>query len=495
MSSEKKHKYNDYAYRLANMKNNISDKNNRFKDFKMPEKLIIGDSAEKLTNDSLPINQFNFNDYKNINTVLVNGWFLGYQEYSILSQNGLIQNIIQSYAQDCVREWIEIKSTSKDKSESKQNKINMINRRFEELQVRDKIKNAVELTIMYGGCKIYPKIRGDDSQIGGNEYLTPFRKEKMTKGDLLYLKVIEPLYATPIEFNATNPLSEDFYEPSTWSILSTLMHSSRLCHFVYNYVPTLLKPIYWFNGMPLIQLCLDYIMGFETVRQNVVEIAKKYNVNILKTNMTSLLNTDQGAFMQGADIETRVKIAQKFKDNFSIFLLNNSTGEEEEWQQYNMTLSGLDNILSQNAEYVCAVAQIPAIRLFGTSPKGFNSTGENELRIYYDQVRAKQMAIVQPPLQKIFEIVQIDLFGEIDDDLIFSFKPLWTESSMEIAQIQAIKKDINTAYVQTGILTSSEVRKNMSEDVNSGYSNLSEDFELNDEEEFLDEEEEISGRV
>lgn len=311
----------------------------------------------------------------------------------------------------------------------------------------------------------------------------------MKKGDLLYLKVIEPLYVTPVEFNATNPLMEDFYVPKIWTVLTTPMHASRLCHFSYNYVPTLLKPIYWFNGMPLVQLCLDYIMGFESVRQNVVGVAGRYNINIFKTNMEALLNYQDGVtYQNGQDTLTRLKLAQALMSNFSIFALSNDAASPEEWQQFNMTIAGLDNLLNQNAELICAVTRIPAIKLFGTSPKGFNSTGENELRIYYDLIRSMQMTVLQTPLQQTFELIQMNEFGEIDPDLKIDFKPLWTPSALEMSQIQSIKKDINIAYAQETILTAEEIRKNLNEDPDSGYSDLSENFEEDDEDELTDEE-------
>lgn len=488
--ARKEYKFSSFAEDLINKHDERKNTPNRFKNFEIPKSqspLIVKDGDQKLTNDSLPINSINFQQYGKINATLINSWFLGYQEYSLLSQNGIIQNIIQAYSQDCVREWIEIKSINKSKKEASEDKIRAINDRFEQLKVREKIKNAVELTIMFGGCKIYPKIKGDDSTEGGIELQLPFYKEKMEKGGLLYLKVIEPLYATPLQFNATDPLAEDYYVPTNWSILAKQIHSSRLCHFAYNYVPTLLKPIYWFNGYPLVQLCLDYLMGFETVRQNVVGVSGRYNINVFKTNMDALLY-NEGTFSDS--FYKRLKLAQELQTNFSIFAMSNDPASPEEWQQFNMTIAGLDALLNQNAELVCAVTRIPAIKLFGTSPKGFNATGDNELRIYYDLIRSIQTSVIQPNLQQIFELVQIDLFGKIDPDLQIHFKSLWTESAVETSQIQLNKANINSIYFDKGILGASEIRESLNGDPNSGYSDLAENFEEADEDELTDEESE-----
>lgn len=488
-NQRKNYNFSDFAQSLINQHNQQNSAQNRFRDFKMPNNSNMAFDSEKktLTSDDLPINNVDFGQYSKINATLINSWFLGYQEYSLLSQNGIIQNIIQSFAQDSVREWIEIKSISPEKKLKNEDKIRQISARFEELKVREKFKHAMELTVMFGGCKIYPKIRGDDATEGGTELELKFTKEKMGKGDLLYLNVIEPLYATPLAFNATNPLNEDFYVPSMWSVLAKPVHATRLIHFSYNNVPTLLKPVYWFNGYPLVQLCLDYLMGFESVRQNVVGVAGRFNLNIFKTNMNSLL-FDDGTF--GKSTYDRLKIAQQLQSNFSIFAMSNDPASPEEWQQFNMSIAGLDTLLNQNAELVCASARIPAIKLFGTSPKGFNATGENELRIYFDLIRSMQTSIFQPNLQAVFELVQIDLFGEIDSDLQIHFKPLWTEKPLESSQIQVNKANINSIYFDKGILSAEEIRKSLNADAQSGYSNLEEDFEENDEDDLTDEESE-----
>jgi phage-related protein (TIGR01555 family) len=443
---------------------------NRFSDFKMPESFKITTDAEKMTNDSLPINQFDFAQYGKINKTLVNNWFLGYQEYSLLSQNGIIQNIVQGLSQDCTREWIKITSTSKIKN--KDDKIKKIEKEFRRLKVRKTIKLAMELTFLMGGCKIYPKIKGDDSTEGGDTLSLPFYKEQMKKGELLYLKVIEPLWANPLTFNASNPLLEDYYEPSLWNVVGKNVHESRLLHFKYNYVPTLLKPVYWFYGVPLVQLCLDYILGFETIRQNVVGISGRYNLNILKTDMNSLGNDYSSTFKEGQSLEDRLKVAQYYMSNFSIFALSNDQTNPEEWQQFNMTIAGLDGLLGQNAELIGAVTRIPAIKLFGQTPKGLNATGEIELKLYYDLCKSLQTDIMQDNLQEIFELVQINLFGEIDDDLEIEFNPLLLMSKKEKEEINVMKKDVYVSYVQTGILTTEEVRQKLNEDPDSGFHGL-----------------------
>jgi len=452
--------------------------------FKTPDNppSILAKDGDKLTTDSLPINQCNFGPFGKINNTLLNSRFLGYPEYSLLSQNGIVQRIIQTLSRDCVREGIKIFS-KKTGSSSGNEKITAIENEMKRLNVQGKIRECVEMMLMFGGCKLYPKILGDDSREGGEEYLTPLTLEKVPKNGLLYLKPIEPLYATPGNFNAVNPLAEDYYVPSDWLILNTRMHHSRLGHFRYNDVPTLLKPIYWFNGMPLVQLCLDYLWGFETVRQNIIGISGRYNINIFKTNMAALLNYKEGSSFQGGeDVLSRMKLAQALQNNYSIFALDNNPTAPEEWQQFNMTMAGLVEILNENAGYLCALTGMPEIVLFMKKSKGGLHSGDNnEVRLYYDNVGSFQDVNIKPTYEWIFQLTQMSLFGSVDEDLDFKFNPLWKQTPKEIWEVQKIKAEINTAYFADNILEGNEIREAIAKDPDSGYAGLQdlpeEDFE------------------
>jgi len=136
--------------------------------------------------------------------------------------------------------------------------------------------------------------------------------------------------------------------------------------------------------------------------------------------------------------------------------MDNNPEAPETWQQFNMTIAGLSEILSQNAELVCAVCRMPSIILYGTSPKGFNSTGDVELRTFYDLISSIQEANLLPSLQITFNLIQMDLFGEIDDDLFIEFNPLWTMS----------------------IIATQEIRQKLAANPKSGYDNLMSDIQF-----------------
>ena len=435
----------------------------------MKQAKLVTDNELTIDSINLPINEYDFNSLSKINNEVINNGFLGLAQYAILTQSGIMQNIINSYAGCATKEWIEIKCNNNKNSNLKIKKIKAIEHKMKKLQLQDKFRQITEQIITFGSSFLYPQFDGDESVEGGDEMLTPLYKEKIKQGSLLNLKVVEPLYCYPLNYNASNPLSDNFYKPKNWNLLGRIVDKSRLLHFVFNDVPNLLKPVYLFGGMPLLQLCLDNVYGYENVRHNIVGVVSRYNINVFKTNMASLLS-DDNEFSDS--VIGRLKLANYIRDNYSIFALDNNPEAPEEWQQFTMSLAGFSDVLSQNAELVCATAQIPAIIMFGTSPKGFNSNGETELRTWYDRIRAFQINRLLPQLQKVFEYIQLDLYNEIDEDLIIEFKPLWTPSELEQSQIQLNKQQKNSGYVNDGILLRSEIRESILEDVYSGYNTL-----------------------
>jgi len=93
------------------------------------------------------------------------------------------------------------------------------------------------------------------------------------------------------------------------------------------------------------------------------------------------------------------------------------------------------------------------VRLFGQSPAGLNSTGESDLRMYYDNVAAQQESRLRDGMMKVLRVMHKSLFGVLPpDNFDFDFVPLWQTSTKEKADIAtAVTTTIATAY-EKGII-------------------------------------------
>ena len=131
--------------------------------------------------------------------------------------------------------------------------------------------------------------------------------------------------------------------------------------------------------------------------------------------------------------------------------------KDESFERQPMQLAGIPDLLSQAAFRIAATAQIPMMVLFGQDPAGF-STGDASLRWFWDKTKSYQTNVVGPRIAELSKIIlQTEGYGNLIDDVVVTFKPLYTPSALERAQeIQAMATADKT-YIDAQVLTPEEV--------------------------------------
>lgn len=120
----------------------------------------------------------------------------------------------------------------------------------------------------------------------------------------------------------------------------------------------------------------------------------------------------------------------------------------------------------------CSVSRIPIVKLLGVQPAGLNADSEGIIRMFYDTIGAQQERFFRPNLQTIFWLVQLSEFGEIDDDITFSFEPLWELDELQKATKRKTDADAAGAYINAGVLDPEEVRQAVADEPDSPYANI-----------------------
>ena len=113
---------------------------------------------------------------------------------------------------------------------------------------------------------------------------------------------------------------------------------------------------------------------------------------------------------------------RRTQSNEGITLLD-STDEFETTQ--NTTFSGSHEALLMLGEQLSGALQIPLVRLFGQSPAGLNSTGESDLRTYYDGILQQQNRDLKDPVTNIYRCMAQSLGKPVPDGFRLEFRPLW----------------------------------------------------------------------
>lgn len=135
--------------------------------------------------------------------------------------------------------------------------------------------------------------------------------------------------------------------------------------------------------------------------------------------------------------------------------------EGEEFERKATPVTGLPELMDRFASRVSAAARIPVTLLFGVSPGGLNATGDSDIRLFYDNVKAMQENILRPELETLirllFKTADGPTRGKEPENWSFEFNPLWQMNDREQAELRKLTAETDAIYIQNGVLSEEEV--------------------------------------
>lgn len=358
------------------------------------------------------------------------------------------------------------------KAKEKEARVHELEEELKRLNVQDCFRKIAEQDGFFGRAHLFIELDKND---GSNVMLRPelvipigdgqnaFSKAKITKGSITRLKTVEAIWCYPANYNSNNPLADNWYAPSLWFVQGMEVHASRLLTFVGREVPDMLKPAYSFGGLSLSQMVQPTVQNWLRTRQSVSDIVHSFSVFILSTQMGQDLNED------GDQIFKRADFFNDLRDNRGLMIIDK---ESEEFANVAAPLSTLDALQAQSQEHICSVSGLPLVKYTGISPSGLNATSEFEIAAFYDWIKAYQIAFFQPGLTRIFHMAQLNLWGEIDEDLYFEFQPLAEQTEEEKATTRKTEADTDKVHIDSGVLSPEEVRGRLSKEADGPYAGI-----------------------
>ena len=387
--------------------------------------------------------------------------FMGYGALANLSQNGLIRAGVEMRGDEMTRKWGELSRKGNDDTDGEQQeKLDKLTQEMERWKVRELFRSASCLCGYMGGCLLY-------IDTGEDNLANPLILDSMTFAPDTFkgFRLIEPYLVTPGGYNSTNPMREDYFKPSLWYVQGIPVHSSRLIYFAENKLTSLLKPAYNFFGLPLAQKVIDAVAHYTENREAAGRLLQKYAVTVLKTNMEEVLS---GGFDQA--LKNRIQYFVQNRSNDGCAAIDK---DMEDLVIQTTSLAGVTDIVRQSMEYVAAMFCEPVTKMWGLSPNGFSS-GDVELQNHYDNIKAQQEKMFGEPIRRVLRVLQQNLYGEIDDSIIFNFLPLSEDDERKIAETNKIQADTDAVLITNGVISEGEARQRLIADENSGYNTLTE---------------------
>lgn len=381
--------------------------------------------------------------------------FLGYAYLSGLQQNGFIRAGVEGLADDMTARFIELIRTS-DIENNDDDKINKINKYLNAFQIKELFNKAAALCGYFGGCLIY--VDTDD------EDLLSALDEKSLNHSIKGYVLIEPINIYPGRYNSTNPLRADYFIPETWFVLGQEVHASRLLYLAADEVNMLLKPAYNFFGIAPAQIAADSVSHFIKDREAASRLLHKYSLLVLKTDMGSVLYNGNPE-----ELYDRIKVLADFRDNNSVFVIDK---EDEDIVTVTTSIAGITDIVRLSLELMPIMFRQPLTKFLGISPGGMNATGESDENNWNEYVLSQCEKIFRKPVKRLLELIQYDLFGEVDEKIDFIFQVQSSNDEVKEINNNKIKADTYVQLTTAGIISPEEARKALAEDEKSGFNSI-----------------------
>jgi phage-related protein (TIGR01555 family) len=389
--------------------------------------------------------------------------FIGYQMCAIIAQQWLVDKACTVPARDAIRKGYTLK-LSKDFGKG-QVLIDALQKADKRFKVKKNLVQFLKMGRVFGVRVAMCKVKSTDPQY----YQKPFNPDGITAGTYEGICQIDPYWVVPelTTQAAMDPASIHFYEPTFWIVNGERVHRSHLIVMRGSEVADILKPSYLFGGMSIPQLIYERVYAAERSANEAPQL--------MMTKRSTIFYTDIEKFMANqAKSQERMEQWRTWLDNYGVKLAS-SGGDKVE--QHDTALTDLDvNIMAQY-QLVAAVANVPATKLLGTSPRGFGAAGDYEIENYHEMLETLQTDDAQPLLERHHicvirsEIAPRHTNGE-PFDVDVTWNTLDTPTAKEQAEINEIEARTDAALVTAGIVSADEARDRIANDPSSGYEGI-----------------------
>lgn len=397
-----------------------------------------------------------------------NQTFLGYQICSMLSQNWLISKCCLMPAEDCTRNGYEV--TVNDGQEIDTDILDEIRKLDVEYDLNKNLIQFVQMGRIFGIRIAMFRVESSDPDY----YLKPFNPDGVTPGSYKGISQIDPYWITPqLDAEAAgNPASIHFYEPTWWNIAGKLVHRTHLVIMRTEEVPDILKPTYVYGGIPIPQKIVERVYAAERTANEAPMLALTKRTDVLKTDTTQATANEPETSSGSLGFAARIMEWVFNRDNYGIKVI----GLDEEMEQFDTSLTDLDAVIMTQYQLVAAAANVPATKLLGTQPKGFNTTGEYEEANYHEYLESIQTHALTALLDRHHLLLIRSRISPEFNVPVFNtavtWKPLDAMTAKEQAELNKMKAETGQILMTSGAIDGNDERERIITDPESGYTGL-----------------------
>ena len=351
--------------------------------------------------------------------------------------NWIARSIVDIPASDMTREWRTIKSEGSEEVQQEEQRLG--------LQIA--CGEALSWARLFGGAGIL--------MLTNQDLAKPLDVNKIGKGNLERLLVLDRWEMSPQTMNTWNVLASNYLMPEFYTVQggSQSIHWTHFARFKGAKLPRrqMAQTQGW--GDSELRKCMEDLRDTVSAKGGIAELMQEASIDIITREGLS----DELASDQDEAITSRYTLFSQMKSIVNLALLDGS----ETFDRKTLNLSGVAPTLEVLMVWLSGCAGIPATKLFGTSAKGLNATGEGDKKVYYDKIRGDQVTQLTPPINYLDQVMVRSALGNIPDGYDYVWNPLEQPNQVESAQAQLLRAQKDRIYDEDGIIKPSQIQKNL----------------------------------
>lgn len=353
----------------------------------------------------------------------------------------VVGRTVEVVAEDMVRGGVDIQA------DMPQDEVGALLRQLRISGVPGRLADAIKWGRLYGGALAVILIDGQD-------LASPLSMERISTGAFRGLFVLDRHQVTPSDKMITD-LGPMLGYPASYTINTAEalggqeVHHTRCIRFIGVDLPLNQRRGEHHWGGSVVERTYDRILALDSATHGGANLLYKSFLRVIGVKrLREVLAA--GGKLEGALVKMFTMIRQT-QSNEGITLID----ADDSFYTHSASFAGLYDALQAFAEQISGATGIPLVRLLGQSPKGFSS-GESDLRIYYDTIATQQEDDLRPALSLLFGVLSRSLWGKpLPEDFSFDFRSLYLPTELEKSQIATADAQNVAGLHSAGLLSPS----------------------------------------
>ncbi len=380
-------------------------------------------------------------------------YILGVQELDTIYQGSdIAASIVDIPAQEMLRQGYQIKLTDSD-NEGSQELLEAMKAEMDEHLVNEKLTQGEIFGRLYGGGGILlgvndglnPQDPLDLSKIKSVDYLALLDRYELVNAGIIDMNAKSKNFAKP-----------DFYQLATIdpAMSGVRIHNSRIVRF--DGIQMSRRRMAFFNywGQSVINRIYNILRDYESSNSAIASMIQDFNVFVFKMADLAAI---QSSSQDGAKLlQARLNMAMQMQSILNALIIR----PEEELDYKTRNVTGADTLMDQITDRLVIAARVPRLLLLGKGQGGLNTNTDNEVRLFYDQLKSYQNNVLQQKLRQIINVFMASKTGPFAGNVQkfqIQFNPLWQLNETEMADVKLKTAQADQVYLQNGVYFPEEI--------------------------------------